>query len=281
MATMPIPACGGVVKYGLVKPPNHALTFVCVTLDGHSYTLEVKGAGKQLKCQSCKTWIRKTDGVVLHKANCRGGPDNVDKMRRAVIDWAYFISFHTEMAMTGPFIGTGRLCGLELGELDFIAARDRIDDLLESIGRQARTKIMNSCKTGAKEVRKFNIRYPNGPAYTAIVRGAEAPVVVRNVPVDDDLITTLANIETERQRAVAPIQRDYDAGVTRIQAFLVEATIIIERNGEREERIEELNRQYNAQRDAAIAEAAAQNPGVVPPEESDQSGASSSDSDSD
>ena len=32
---------------------------------------------------------------------------------------------------------------------------------------------------------------------------------------------------------------------------------------------------------AAIAEAAAQNPGVVPPEESDQSGASSSDSDSD
>ena len=205
------------MKYGLVKPTNHPLTFVGVTLDGHTYTLEKKGGpGKKLKCQAYKQWIRKTDGVVLHKPSCGGGPESVDKVRRMVIDWAYFVSYQTQMAMIGPIIGVGRLCGLELAEEDFIGARDRIDDLLRSAGRIARKKVMENCKSGTKEFRKFNTKFPNGPTYTTIPMGAGTPVVVRDVPAAADHVTTLANIEAERQKAVRPLRLAMAANAARL-----------------------------------------------------------------
>ena len=204
-----------------------------------------------------------------------------------IIDWAYFMSYQTQRVMVVPFTGFGQLCGLQLTEEDFIGARDRIHDLLKSAERAVHKKVMKDCKLGAKEVRDFNTKFPSGPTYTRIPKGAEIHLVVRDVPAAADTATTLANIEAERQRAVGPLTRAIDAGVARFQAFVVEATIIANRNVQNEERRAELNRRYDEQRDADIAAAAIQPPEMVQAddanpaaEESEESGASSSDSSS-
>ncbi len=64
--------------------------------------------------------------------------------RNMVANWTNLKVHQTQMAMTGPFIGFGRLCGMELSEEDLISARDHLDSWIASAGRK-RKQIMADC----------------------------------------------------------------------------------------------------------------------------------------
>ena len=77
MAALPIAACGGPLKYGVVRSPTHHYAFMAVTVNGYCYRLEQQGTAAKPKmgfrCRSpkCAAWV-KVDGLCEHKKACLG-----------------------------------------------------------------------------------------------------------------------------------------------------------------------------------------------------------------
>jgi hypothetical protein len=258
MAALIMGPSGGSMLYGLVKPRGHKLTFVGVTLDGHAYCLEKKGAkgGANLmmfKCQHCKSWLR-TDGVVLHKGTCKGGLAYKAQARKAVVDWALFVAKKTSMGMLLPFQAYGRLCGLELTQEDFDGLGD-MRDLIRAAGRETAKTVMRTVKEGGKWVRKFNTRHPDGPKYAATA--PRRPPKAIQVPLVQDDATNLANIEKARDQANRRLSTAIDQGRTQVYKLIAQTATIARKVVQDECELSSLMKQYDAQRDAILDRAAA------------------------
>jgi hypothetical protein len=252
--------------YGLVKPRGHGLTFVGVTLDGHTYCLEKKGEKggpdrKEFKCQDCKSWLR-TDGVVLHKMTCKHGPSFREAAREAVVNWALFVVHRTSMSMLVPFQAYGRLCGLELTEED-LNGRDDMEDMIEAGGQEKADAIWKAITDGCCWVRRFNRKHPAGPKYQ--VAAPNRPVRAIQVPAAPDDATTLANIEKTREKASKRLNDSIKKGRVKVAKLIDQTAAAVRKIDADEDELRALMAQYDAQRDAILNRAPAVD--AVPVEE--------------